>query len=120
MASGDISRYAIQWRIPGLDATTVARYVVPFDGKIVQIKSVLQAAIATADAVLAPKVNGTAVNGGGLTITQSGSAAGDVDSAFLTGLHATHQVKQGDVISIESNGAASAQAAEGYFLIDRS
>ena len=120
MAAGDIAQYAIQWRIPDLDATTVARYVVPFDGQIKEISSVLAAAITTADAVLTAKVNTVAVSGGTLTITQSGSAAGDVDSVQLTGLNATHKVKKGDVISIESDGAASSQIAEGYFLIDRS
>jgi len=120
MAAGDIAQYQIQWRIPDLDATTVARYVVPFDGVVRQIKSVLAAAITTADAVLTAKINGTAISGGTLTITQSGSAAGDVDSVDLSGLSNTGIVKQGDVISIESDGAASSQIAEGYFLIDRS
>lgn len=120
MALSDLAEYAIQWRIPDLDATTVARYTVPFDGKLKEIRSVLQAAITTADAVLTAKINAVAVTGGTVTIATASSAAGDVDSVQLSGLGATMRVKRGDVISIESNGASSAQAAEGYFLIDRS
>ncbi len=121
-ANFDLAEYTIPWEIPDLDAVTVFYQPVKFGGILREITSVLHAAIITADAVLTVKIikpgaAAVAVTGGVVTITQSGSAAGDVDTAKPTALHA---VSAGDVITIESNGASSTQIATGYFNIDRS
>lgn len=127
MPISDLAEYIMWWEITALNSTTPYRTVVPFDGTVKEIRSIIPAAITTADAVLTAKiapvsaagVAGTAVaiTGGTITITQSGSAIGDVDFAKPT---AARRVKKGDMITIESNGAAGAQVARGYFLIDRS
>lgn len=91
------------------DVSTAGQiYVVPgFRGKIIKAYSALNAAITTADAVLTLKIGGTAVTGGTITITQSGSAAGDVDSCAPT---AASSFTAAQAIEIETNGASDTTA----------
>ncbi|MDP1137032.1 hypothetical protein Q6325_30845, partial [Klebsiella pneumoniae] len=59
----------------------VKRIVSPVAGDIALIQSVISGALTVGDATLTVSIGGVAVTGGALTIAQSGSAAGDVDSA---------------------------------------
>jgi hypothetical protein len=121
MASGDLAQYAIQWQVADIGGTAVSLYVVPLDGRIIRVESVLWGAISTANAVLSFTIGGVQVNGSQITIAFSGSALGDRDFANLTGLHTTQQVKQGDILTVASNGGPSdSAAASGHILIDRS
>lgn len=88
------------------DVSTAGQiYVAPgFNGRIVNATSALNAAIGTADAVLTLKIGGTAVTGGTITITQSGSAAGDVDSCVPSALNSFTSTQ---AIEIETNGAST-------------
>lgn len=80
-------------------------HVVPgFNGRIKNIHSVINGAIATSDATLTPKINGTSVTNGAITVAQSGSAAGDVDSSTPTD---NNTFTQSDAIEIETDGASS-------------
>lgn len=80
----------------------VHRIVSPIAGTIEKIYSVLNGgALATGDATLTGKIGATAITTGALTITQVGSAAGDVDSAVPT---AANVVAVGDVISFTVGG----------------
>lgn len=86
-------------------STADQRYVVPgFRGKITRISSAINGAIATADADLTAKIGGTAVTGGVITVAQSGSAAGDVDSATPTG---ANTFTASDAIEVETDGAST-------------
>ena len=86
-------------------STAGQKYVVPgFRGKIKNIHSVINGAIATADADLTAKISGTAVTGGVITVTASGSAAGDVDTATPT---ANHTFTATEAIEIETDGAST-------------
>lgn len=78
--------------------------VSPFAGKITKIQSIIGGAIGTADNGITTEINGTAVTGGAITITQSGSAAGDVDSTTPTALNT---VAVGDAIEIITDGAST-------------
>lgn len=89
---------------------------VPDDGKIIKIMSALGGAIGTADVDLTAKIGGTAVTGGVITITQSGSAAGDVDSCAPT---AANQVVEGQAIEIETDGASTNAVAVGITVVIR-
>lgn len=91
------------------DVSTAGQiYVAPgFKGKIVSVTTALNAAITTANAVITIKIAGTAVTGGTITITQSGSAAGDVDSCVPTALN-TFTATQ--AIEIETDGASNTTA----------
>lgn len=90
------------------DVSTAGQVYVPVNqemaGTIVEIETVLNGAIATANAGLTAKISGTAVTGGTITVAYSGSAAGDVDNCSPT---AANEVVDGDVIEIETNGASS-------------
>lgn len=84
----------------------------PCRGKIVEMGSCLYAAITGADAVVTSKINSTAITGGGYSITQSGSAPGDVDSAVPT---AANRVVKGDTIEFISDGASSTTAPAMFY-----
>jgi hypothetical protein len=80
-------------------------YVVsPVAGTISKIYSVINGAIATANSILTPKIAGTAITGGAITVAFSGSAAGDVDSSTPT---AANTITAGAAIEIETDGASS-------------
>lgn len=80
-------------------------YVVsPVAGNITKIYSVINGAIADADAVLTPKIAGTAITDGAITVAFDGSAAGDVDSSTPTALNT---ITAGSAIEIETNGVSS-------------
>lgn len=83
-------------------------YVVPgFRGKIIRAYTALNSAITGADAGLTLKIGGTAVTGGTITITQSGSASGDVDSCTPT---AANSFTSTQAVEIETDGASSTTA----------
>jgi len=61
------------------------RYVpMPYKGRLLKIMSAVEAATGGGDLAITAKVNSTAITGCVITHTQSGSAAGDVDSAVPT------------------------------------
>ena len=72
------------------DISTAASFWLPSPctGTITKIQTIINGALATADAVLTFELGGTLITDGSsnnLTITQSGSAAGDVDTMTPTG-----------------------------------
>ena len=80
-------------------------YIVPgFRGKIKKMWSALNDAISGADCDITLKIGGVAVTGGLLTIAQSGSASGDVDSATPTKLNG---FTEGQAIEVETDGAST-------------
>ena len=81
----------------------VYRVVSPVAGDISKIHSVLEEhALAVGDATLTTSIGGVPVTDGVVTITQAGSAAGDIDSATPT---AAKTVAVGDVIEVTVGGA---------------
>jgi hypothetical protein len=83
----------------------VLRAVAPIAGTITKIRSVLNEPLATGDATLTGKIGANAITNGVITITQAGSAAGDVDEATPS---AANTVAVGDVISFTGGGASTA------------
>ena len=80
-------------------------YVAPgINGKITRITTCLGGTIATANAAITTKISGTAVTGGAITVTQSGSAAGDVDEAIPT---ANNYFTSTQNIEVETDGAST-------------
>ena len=77
---------------------------VPDGGKVIKILTALQGAIGTANGGITFEIGGTAITGGGITVTQSGSAAGDVDTAEPT---AANEVAEGGTIEMISDGGSS-------------
>jgi len=77
---------------------------VPDGGKVIKIITALQGAIGTANGGITFEIGGTAITGGGITVTQSGSAAGDVDTAEPT---AANRVEEDGTIEIITDGGSS-------------
>ncbi len=88
-------------RIATLVGVTVTRTVSPVPGRIRKIWSVTDGVLTTGNATITAAINGVAVTNGVVTITQAGSAAGDVDFAVPT---AANLVAAGDVISLTVGG----------------
>ena len=95
--------------VPDIDlvgGNAQVKYIVsPVAGDIAAIRSVISGALTTGDATLTVAVNGTPVTGGAITVTQSGSAAGDVDAVTPS---AANTVTVGDVITITVGGTNDA------------
>ena len=94
----------------------VARFVAPVAGTITLVQTVLNAALATGDATFTTAIAGTAVTGGVVTATQSGSAAGDVDSATPTALNT---VAVGNLITVTGGGSSTATATANVQVLIR-
>ena len=89
----------------------VVRWVAPFACRLVKFYTVLNGALATADATVQAKKGASNIGStttGLATITQSGSAAGDVDSA--TPLLTNVELAAGDVLSFTVAGGSTATA----------
>ena len=86
--------------------------VAPCRGRIINMGSVIYNAITTANGAITSKIAGTLITGGSWTITQSGSAAGDVDSAIPT---AARDVNEGDNIEFISDGACDTTCPTMFF-----
>lgn len=119
MSAPDLLNTTLNFSIA--DVSTAGQTFVPipigFDGTVIEVRSALNGAISGADADLTLKVNGVAMTNGVITIAQSGSAAGDTDVAFPTGLNA---VRVGDAVEIETDGASTgAVEVTGVLVIRR-
>ena len=82
----------------------VIRQVAPFAGTIEKISSVLNDALATGDATLTAKIGATGVTDGVITIAESSSAAGDIDSVDPSALNI---IAEDDMISVTGGGAST-------------
>lgn len=76
---------------------------IPYSGNVAKVTSVLEGAITTADATITVKDN-AANSMGTLTIAQSGSAAGDIDTLTPA---SNQDVTDSDFITIETDGGSS-------------
>lgn len=90
----DISTAGSAWFVPG------------FRGKIKRIHSVIDGAIATADAAITVEIGGTAVSGAALTIANASSAAGDVDSVDVA-VGSTNRFTETDAIEVITDGSST-------------
>jgi hypothetical protein len=88
----------------GADAA-VLRIVSPVAGTVDKIYSVLNDALATGNASLTGKIGAVAITNGALTITEAGSAAGDIDSATPS---AAKTLAVGDILSFTGGGTSDA------------
>ena len=80
-------------------------YVVPgVAGTIEKITSVINGAIATADATLTPKINESPITDGAITIANAGSAAGQIDTSSPS---AAKTITANDAVEIETDGAST-------------
>lgn len=103
-------------RIADVSTASSGHGVAPIAGTVSAVYSVLGGAITGADSAVTNNINGTPMTNGTLTVAQSGSAAGDVDTATPT---AANTVAAGDKLTATTDGASTgAQTLDVYYVID--
>ena len=111
-----LNEYFLYGEIADISTAGQIYIPVPDGGRIVEIRSVIGGTIATDDADLTAKIGGTAVTGGLITVTASGSAANDVDVTYPTALNT---VSIGDAIEIETDGVSTNTVKCGITIVVR-
>lgn len=102
-----LNDYFITAEIEDVSTASSTFVTVPDGGKIIKIFSALQGAISGGDAALSFEIGGTAVAGGGITIANASSAAGDVDSSEPTG---ANSINEGEAIEMITDGGSTGTA----------
>lgn len=113
IASSGVNSWGFQEYVLNLDIADIvadASYFVPvpYACDIVSWSTAIDNAFATADCTLTLEIGGTLVTDSTITITQSGSAAGDVDSATPT---AALSVGSGGSIEVTVSGTNTTATA---------
>lgn len=104
-------------RFENIDANSDIFIPVPFSGTVTGVKSIIDGVLGTADTTLTVKINTTAMTNGTITITASGSAAGDMDSCTPTALNVFSAT---DYLRVTSNTAGTGSvSAVLTFTIER-
>lgn len=113
--AAELNQYVIYGEIADISSAASSWTVAPHAGDIVAIYTVIDGAITDADAAITFELGGTAVTGGAITIANSGSAAGTVDSSTPTALRT---VTAGQAIEIITDGGSTdaAKAAVGLVI----
>lgn len=109
-----LHHYFIFGVIPDISTADEVVIPCPDGGKCTKVYTALGAVIATADADITPKANGTAMTNGLITVAFSGSAIGDVDSSEPT---AVNEVAPGGYFSIATDGASDNAVKLGFCLV---
>jgi hypothetical protein len=109
-----LSESAITVTMADLSTSSSVFVASPWRGTIKRVYSVIANAITTADGSASLSVDGTAVTGSTITVTQSGSAAGDVDSCIPTG---ANSVNEGDTIQITTTGACDTTCITTFTIV---
>ena len=112
-----LNDYFLTAKITNISASGSTFVPVPDGGKVIKIITSIKNAISSADAALSWEIGGTAITGGGITITQSGSAAGDVDTAEPTA--ANDVLEDGTIEMITDGGSSTACECLVTFIIRR-
>ena len=103
--------------IDNISASSTVYVPIPFAGTISKVVTVLEAAISSANATLTVK-NAAAASMGTITVAQSGSAAGDVDTLSPS---SNNTVTANSFITIASDGASTNSATLRFVVVlDRS
>ena len=112
-----LNDYFLTSKITNISTAGSTFVPVPDGGRIIKIFTSIKNAITTADAALSFEIGGTAITGGGITITQSGSAAGDVDTAEPTAANSVNEGQANEMIT--DGGSSTACECEVTFVIRR-
>ncbi len=105
-------------RLADISAPSTAYAVSPFYGALYRAYSCLQGAITGSDCTWSMTINGVAVPNSTVTVTASGSAAGDVDSIEFSRV-SPPIVNKGDVIGFVSAGESSTTRAAQFSVLIR-
>jgi len=100
----EVSTSILNVKLTDLSTAGSVFVVSPWAGTISKIYTTIANAITTANATITPKIAGTAMTGGAITVAFTGSAAGDVDSSAPTALNT---VTAGQAIEIATDGGST-------------
>jgi hypothetical protein len=95
---------AVTTKLADISTASSAYVAAPIAGTVSAIYSVLGGAISGANSAITTAINGSNITNGGWTVTYSGSAAGDRDSATPT---AANTVAAGDALRVTTDGAST-------------
>ena len=112
-----LNDYFLHAAIADISTASSTFVPVPDGGKVIKIITALQGAIGTANAAITFEIGGTAITGGAITVTQSGSAAGDVDTAEPT--EANEVAEDGTIEMITDGASANTVKLNVTFVIRR-
>ena len=98
------NKVVLNTRIDNISAASSAWVVTPVAGTIAKVYSVISGAITSGDATLTAKIATVSVTNGAITVANSGSAAGTVDSATPSG---ANTVTLGQAIEIATDGGST-------------
>jgi hypothetical protein len=113
-----VTQYMLPMDIADGSADAVYYLVCPHAGVIAKIWSVIDGAVLTADITITAAIGATPVTNGVVTITQAGSAAGDVDVATPTAARAV-TAGQAIKLTVAGGGAAGAPRIHVVVVIER-
>jgi hypothetical protein len=98
------NKVVLNTRIDNISSASSAWVVTPVAGTIAKVYSVISGAITSGDATLTSKIATVSVTNGAITVANSGSAAGTVDSATPSG---ANTVTLGQAIEIATDGGST-------------
>lgn len=112
----ELNEYVLSRTVADVSAEASYYVVAPHAGTISKIYTVVDGAVLTADVTVTAKIATVGVTNGVVTVTQSGSAAGDVDVATPT---AANTVTAGQAIElvVTGGGAAGTGPRMGVFVV---
>lgn len=118
MATHNLIEFVLTGQIADISTADQIYIPVPegFEGDVVEIRTAIDGAISGADATITPKIGGTAMTNGAITVANSGSAAGDTDVSRPT---AARTVAAGDAIEIETDGGSTGTAKCNIVIVIR-
>ena len=102
-----LNDYFLTAKITDISTAGSTFVAVPDGGKIVKILTSIKNAITTADAALTFEIGGTAMTNSAITVANSGSAAGDVDTSEPS---AANRVEEGGSIEMITDGGSTGTA----------
>jgi hypothetical protein len=102
-----LNDYFITAEIEDISTASSTFVAIPDGGKVVKILTALQGAISGADAAITFEIGGTAMTNSAITVANSGSAAGDVDTSAPS---AANRVEEGGSIEIITDGGSTGTA----------
>jgi hypothetical protein len=114
--SRPLSEVALTAYLADLSTASRTFVVAPCRGRVVRAYSAIHNAITVADAVWTMEINDTAITGVSVTVAQSGSAAGDVDTGTPTAVSTTY-VNEGDRIEFVSDGASTTTCPTTFVVV---
>lgn len=114
-------KYLPGGQLVDVSTASISYVPVPAQGVIVGAFSTISAAITGSNCVVTVKVikDGATTTIGTITITQSGSAPGDVDSMVISGSEMDRTVKAGDTLVFDSDGASSTTSIANFLGVIR-